>query len=223
VIDAITIDPAVYALRPDAVVLALVARDLPGGPTNDVSREALAEAAASLPATPPEEHPHVAAWRDAYRSFGAKPQRTRCSVEALMRRGGLPEVNLVVDLYNAVSVLHVLPVGGEDLAHYRGAPRLIRADGAEPFEVVEGGEPAIDHPAPGEVVWRDDDGVTCRRWNWRQCVRTRITEETTDALFLFERLAPMTLEALHEAGEDLTRRLRELAPSVRVDSRLIGG
>jgi DNA/RNA-binding domain of Phe-tRNA-synthetase-like protein len=33
----------------------------------------------------------------------------------------------------------------------------------------------MDQPEPGEVIWRDDDGVTCRCWNWRQCVRTRIT------------------------------------------------
>jgi DNA/RNA-binding domain of Phe-tRNA-synthetase-like protein len=33
----------------------------------------------------------------------------------------------------------------------------------------------MEHPEPGEVIWRDDDGVTCRCWNWRQCVRTRIT------------------------------------------------
>jgi DNA/RNA-binding domain of Phe-tRNA-synthetase-like protein len=222
VLTSITIDPAVRALRPDAVVLALVATDLPGGPTNDLSREALAEATRSLPAGAPEDHPNVAAWRDAYRAFGAKPQRTRCSVEALMRRGGLPEVNLIVDLYNAVSVRHVLPVGGEDLSRYRGAARLIRAEGTEPFEILEGGQIAIDHPAPGEVVWCDDEGVTCRRWNWRQTVRTRITEETTEALFLLERLEPMTLDALHEAGEDLTKRLRELSPAVRVDSRLVG-
>ncbi|OPC84538.1 cytoplasmic protein [Embleya scabrispora] len=219
---SITIDPAVHALRPDAVVLALVATGLPGGPSDDESRAALAEATLTLPAGPPEEHPNVAAWREAYRAFGAKPQRTRCSVEALMRRGGLPEVNRLVDLYNAVSVRHVLPVGGEDLARYRGAARLIRAEGTEPFEVLEAGEPAIDHPAPGEVVWRDDEGVTCRRWNWRQCVRTRITEHTTEALFLFERLAPMTLDALQEAGEDLTKRLRDLDRAVRVESRLVG-
>ena len=56
----------------------------------------------------------MAAWREAYRSFGAKPQRTRNSVEALLRRAetGLPRVNRLTDIYNAVSVLHQIPVGG---------------------------------------------------------------------------------------------------------------
>jgi hypothetical protein len=47
----------------------------------------------------------------------SKPQRTRNSLEALLRRtaSGLPRVNRLTDLYNAVSVLHQVPLGGEDL------------------------------------------------------------------------------------------------------------
>ena len=80
---------------------------------------------------PVDQLPHVAAWREAYRAFGAKPQRTRNSLEALLRRAasGLPRVNRLTDLYNAVSVLHQLPLGGEDLTRYAGAPRLVRATG----------------------------------------------------------------------------------------------
>ena len=67
-----------------------------------------------------EQIPHVAQWREAYRAFGAKPQRTRNSLEALLRRAasGLPRVNRLTDIYNAVSVLHQVPLGGEDLDRY---------------------------------------------------------------------------------------------------------
>jgi DNA/RNA-binding domain of Phe-tRNA-synthetase-like protein len=62
--------------------------------------------------------PHVAAWREAYQAFGAKPNRTRNSLEALLRRAAtdLPRVNRLTDIYNAISVLHQIPIGGEDLA-----------------------------------------------------------------------------------------------------------
>jgi DNA/RNA-binding domain of Phe-tRNA-synthetase-like protein len=58
----------------------------------------------------------VASWREAYRAFGAKPQRTRSSLEALLRRAssGLPRVNRLTDIYNAISVLHQIPLGGDD-------------------------------------------------------------------------------------------------------------
>nr|WP_221474186.1 phenylalanine--tRNA ligase beta subunit-related protein [Planomonospora venezuelensis] len=218
VIEDIWVDAAVAELRPDFAVLAMGVYGLRNGPTDDRSRAWLAEAAEKAVTA---EDPKVEAWREAYRAFGAKPQRTRPSVDALVRRMPLPEINLVVDAYNTISVRHGLPIGGEDLAHYAGAARLVRAAGDEPFEVVERGEPAIDHPERGEVVWRDDRGVTCRRWNWRQCVRTRITEETVDALFLLERLEPMSLEELTAAGDELAALLEEITPGVRVGSRLV--
>ncbi|MGK5734211.1 B3/B4 domain-containing protein [Streptomyces sp. URMC 124] len=220
---SVRVEEAVRALRPDFTVLVIAADRLPAGPGDAWSSAQLARAAATTEGLDVTADPHVAAWRAAYGAFGAKPGRTRNSAEALIRRApaGLPEVNLLVDVYNAVSVTHRLPVGGEDLAAYAGAPRLVRAAGDEPFDTVAGGAPAVEHPEPGEVVWRDDLGVTCRRWNHRQCVRTRITEKSTSALFLLERLDPMPLDALHAAADDLLARLRERAPDLRAVSRLV--
>ena len=132
--------PEVHSLRPDFAVLALAATGLSNGPSDGQSeawlREAESHARASAAAVPP----HVAAWQEAYRAFGAKPQRTSSSVEALWRRAvgpGLPRVNWLVDLYNAVSVRHLVPVGGEDLTKFVGQVRLTRASGAETFETFE--------------------------------------------------------------------------------------
>ena len=73
-----------------------------------------------------------------------------------------------MDIYNAVSIRYAIPVGGENLATYSGAPRLTLADGSEPFDTFKEGQPVVEYPEPGEVIWRDDLGVTCRRWNWRR-------------------------------------------------------
>ena len=107
------------------------------------SRAAETSAREALREQSVDQLPHVAAWRDAYRGFGAKPQRTRNSMEALIRRAetGLPRVNRLTDIYNAVSVLHQLPLGGEDLTRYTGVPRLVRATGAEPFDTTAAGGP----------------------------------------------------------------------------------
>ncbi|MEU7916412.1 B3/B4 domain-containing protein [Microbispora bryophytorum] len=212
-IDDIWVDDAVTALRPDFAVLVVCAYGLRNGPSDDRSRAWLADAAVHAV---PQDDERIEAWRTAYRAFGAKPQRTRPSVDALVRRMPLPEINLVVDAYNSVSVRHGLPIGGEDLRRYQGAARLVRAAGDEPSEE------ALGDPGIGEVVWRDDAGVTCRRWNWRQCVRTRITEDTVDALFLLERLEPLSLDALRAAGDDLTGMLSDIDPNIRIGSRLIG-
>lgn len=169
------------------------------------------------------EHPHIVQWNDAYRDFGAKPKRTSPSVLALLRRleGGLPRIDPVTDLYNSISVSHVLPIGGEDFSAYVGNPRLAIATGDEPFDTIDKGEQVLDHPVPGEVIWRDDAGVTCRRWNWRQGVRTRITANTTTALFILEAFGAMPDGELRTAGSELIAGLRGLSPDLSSGSRVI--
>jgi DNA/RNA-binding domain of Phe-tRNA-synthetase-like protein len=171
-----------------------------------------------------ELRPDYAAWRDAYQAFGAKPKRTRPSVEALLRRveAGLPRIDRLTDIYNAMSVKHLLPIGGEDLGAYRGPARLVRAAGDEPFDTIRDGQPVTEHPEPGEVVWRDDAGVTCRCWNWRQCVRTRITGATVSAVFILDGLAALGEGGLIIAGQDLAGQLTAFHPGAQLSWRLIG-
>jgi DNA/RNA-binding domain of Phe-tRNA-synthetase-like protein len=226
-LDGAHVDAAVFSLRPDYRALLLAVGGLVPGPGDEAS-EALLQAAGAaareaLRQQPAEELPHVAAWREAYRAFGAKPQRTRNSLEALLRRAGsgLPRVNRLTDLYNAVSVLHQIPLGGEDLTRYTGSPHLIRATGTEPFGTAADGVAVTEYPEPGEVVWCDEAGVTCRRWNWRQARRTQLREDTTTALFILDALGPVTDEALSAAADDLIAHLTRLGPGVRTARRLI--
>ena len=79
----------------------------------------------------------------------------------------------------------------------------------------------IEHPDPGEVVWCDDAGVTCRRWNWRQARRTQLREDTTTALFILDALGPVTDEALSAAADDLVAHLDRLGPDVQAVRRLL--
>jgi DNA/RNA-binding domain of Phe-tRNA-synthetase-like protein len=226
-LDQARIDDAVFALRPDYRALLIAVDGVTPGPGTDDSdallREAESAARQALRQRPVEQLPNIAAWREAYRAFGAKPQRTRNSVEALTRRAeaGLPRVNRLTDIYNAISVLHQLPVGGEDLTRYSGAPQLIRATGAEPFDTTADGADIVDHPEAGEVVWCDDAGVTCRRWNWRQARRTQLREDTTTALFILDALHPMTDQQMNAAADDLATHLRRLGPDVHLVSRLL--
>jgi DNA/RNA-binding domain of Phe-tRNA-synthetase-like protein len=223
------VDPAVFVLRPDYRVVLIAVDGIAPGPS-DAASEALllgAEESAreALAAQPVDQLPQVASWREAYRAFGAKPQRTRNSLEALLRRAesGLPRVNRLTDIYNAVSVAHRIPLGGEDLSRYIGPPRLVRATGTEPFDTTANGEPITEHPEPGEVVWRDDAGVTCRRWNWRQTTRTQLRQDTTAALFILDALDPLPEDALHAAADDLLSHVSRISPGLSYQVRLIGG
>jgi len=103
--------------------------------------------------------------RAAFNAFGAKPKpapqfgggsdRPRLEGEAL------PRVSVRVDRYNAISVRHVVPVGGADADRLQGPLRLTVAAGGELFDPPGDGIDIERVPA-GEIVWGDDCGVTGR-------------------------------------------------------------
>ena len=64
----------------------------------------------------PQDHPHIKAWRDAFTKLGISASKYHSSIESLLRRalkgGPFPRINPVVDLYNAVSLKYLVPMGG---------------------------------------------------------------------------------------------------------------
>lgn len=220
----VTIAPEVAAGWPGYSVLLITATGLQPPTSDPVSEALLAAAEDSAGTLPPlAELPEIIAWREAYRAFGAKPKKYQCSVEALLRRvdAGLPRINALTDTYNAISVTHRIPVGGEDLTGYRGPAKLICATGEEPFDTIRDGQEVVEHPEAGEVVWADDAGVTCRRWNWRQCRRTQLTDATSDALFILDGLGPIDADRLHSAGDELATHLMRMGSDVQISQRLV--
>ena len=97
-------------------------RSMPSAPAEIEAFVASAEdaARARLDGGEPAVLPEVLRWRAAYRAFGSKKTSYRDACEALLRRlaagDHLPRILPLVDLYNAISVKHVVPVGVNDLA-----------------------------------------------------------------------------------------------------------
>ena len=138
--------------------------------------------------------------------FGAKPKDHPSSIENLLRRVAkgqpLRSVNPLVDLYNVVSLRHLLPVGGEDLAAVEGDVELRFAGTDEPAVRLLG-EPEARPPRPGEVIYADRLGALCRRWNWKEADRTRLTAATTRGFLVIEALPPAGRAELDAALADL--------------------
>lgn len=161
--------------------------------------------------------PGVAAWRSAYKAFGVKQTRYRSSVERLVKNAlagrDLPRVNTFVDLYNAVSLTHVLPLGADDLDKVTPPLAFRHAQEGDTFvdmasdageDSGEGGDGAA--PKPGEVVYADAAKVLCRRWNWRQDARSLITPETTRAVVTLQANGAGDLDhALHDLADLIVR------------------
>ena len=220
-----SIDPRLTGIAPGFRALSILVKATPITQP-DVASAALAQACQQVLSDDVAwAEAHLSTWDDVFRAFGAKPKRTPCSASALRKRvlkeGALPPLDPVVDIYNAISIRYAIPVGGENLAAYAGAPRLTLAEGNEPFDTLKEGQPVIEYPDAGEVIWRDDIGVTCRRWNWRQGVRTRLDSQAQHMWFILESLPSMPLSALQEAGDELVSNLQRLMPGSTAHLQLI--
>ncbi len=221
-----SIDPAIATIAPGFRALSITVSAAPIIDTRIATRALAAACQAIATDDYPWAEAHLAAWAEVFKGFGAKAKRTPCSAEALRKRvlrdGTLPAIDPIVDLYNAVSIRYAIPVGGENIAAYQGQPRLTIATGSELFDTMKEGEPAYESPEAGEVIWRDELGVTCRRWNWRQGVRTRLSAEASQMWFILESLPEMPLSALHEAGDMLIHGLQQMMPGAQITKTLTG-
>ena len=186
-------DPAILARYPQLVGGVLLARGVSNGPATEALTAAYrAEQGATvrrLGEGPLSQVPSLAAWRRAFRDFGADPTQYRSAAEALLRRltksGEIPNVNALVDLGNLVSIRHALPVAVIDLGAVTGAITVRFAGGTERFTPL--GAATAEQPPAGEVIFADEAGVVlARRWCWRQSAESAAGPATTDVLIAVE-------------------------------------
>jgi lysyl-tRNA synthetase class 2 len=151
------------------------------------------------------ELPRIAAWRQAYSSFGAKPKKYKSSVESLyqmvLKGIDLRQINKIVDIYNYISLKHMVPVGGDDISRVEGDITLRFAFEGEMFRPLNSDN--VEKTKLGEVIYSDDIEVLCRRWNWRECDKTKMTEQTEEAMLVVEGLLPVDKEEMERIIEDL--------------------
>jgi DNA/RNA-binding domain of Phe-tRNA-synthetase-like protein len=153
-------------------------------------------------------HQHISVWREAYSKFGVKAKNHKPTHEALARRilreEGWPNINLPVDVYLTNQATHLLPHGGYDTTTLKGELVLDLSDTSEPFEPLGGGQELTD---PGEVVYRNDGRIVTRRWNYRDCDATKITESTRSMVLVIESPSDAISSAIVQAAaDDLVRR-----------------
>lgn len=211
----LVITDTIFDEFPELVLGVVILHNIDNSQNRAEIIELLRQAEATLPSkfgnTAIIEHPYIATWREAYRKFGAKPKDYPSSVENLTRRvlngATIGHINTLVSLYNTISLRHILPVGGEDLDKIVGDVLLTRAGNDEPAVFLLG-EKEARPPRAGEIIYKDEAGAICRRWNWKEADRTKLTQETQNAFLVIEALPPVPRATVETA-------IRELADVVK--------
>ena len=157
----------------------------------------------------PQDHPHVKVWREAFTKLGISASKYYSSIEALLRRalkgGPFPRINPVVDLYNAVSLKYLVPMGGHAILPLEGNVSLCFAQGGESFVPMDGGE--SERVDRGEVVYKDEKEVLTRRWVWRQCDKDKVLGDTPSIFIPIDVMEGLEAGLCERVMEEMDRNL----------------
>ena len=149
--------------------------------------------------------PILSGFRVLHDAIGRSNRKNVASPESLLKlvlqTGGLPQVNLLVDIYNLVSVKTHLSLGAHDLSATSGNVQLRLTDGNETFWPLGSDKPKV--VSPGEYAYIDDAHNVLCRLEVRQCERTKITLDTTDGFFIVQGNARTAETCLHEVANEL--------------------
>jgi DNA/RNA-binding domain of Phe-tRNA-synthetase-like protein len=156
--------------------------------------------------------PPIARWREAYAAMKVRPSQFRASIESLLRRalGGadlalpIPSVNL----YNAISLGVVAPMGAYDMAKLPAAPMEFRLARPATDRFKPLGGKAEDFPlSPNLIVYAAGDTVLCWGFNHRDNIDTALDAQSDDIVFFSEALNAEDGARSARAVEEVQRRL----------------
>lgn len=147
--------------------------------------------------------PVLAGYRALHQAFAVPTRKLVSAPETLVRfvekRGDIPRILPLVDLYNAVSLETGLALGAHDLRRIEGDVSLRLTTGTERYQPV--GSPAPEPVRAGEYGYIDDANEVLCRLEVRQVEKTKVTAATTD-LFLIVQGNPATSAEQVIAGHD---------------------
>lgn len=148
--------------------------------------------------------PFVTTYFDLFRQFGVNPKKVRPShvalAERVVRGGNLPDINPAVNLYNAFSIKYLVPFGGEDLDKVDQYFELTIANGDEKWLGI--GETEYVTPKTGDLIWRDAVEISTTSLNYRQCEKTKLTENTVNGYFISEGFSTLNADHIVKVADE---------------------
>lgn len=221
------IEESFWELFPESQFAVIVAKGIKNGKSEfqkeieENLRKAEKESVKFYPEGNFADNKVIKDWREAFTKF-KKKKGVRASIESLLKRVSkgdeLSSISPLVDIYNAVSLRYGFPCGAEDIDSFNGNLRLTVTQGGDDFITLgsDKSEPTLD----GEVCYLDDSGTVCRCWNWRESVRTMITENTTNAFIIMENIDKDRREELVMAMEELASWIERILGG-SIDAKLV--
>ncbi|MEI0748692.1 B3/4 domain-containing protein [Brachyspira pulli] len=158
-----------------------------------------------------KESEYIKCYREAFQKLNINPNKFMCSIEALLTRiskkKGMPEINAVVDLVNAVSIKYKLPMGAHDLDSMKEDFYIrysVNGDIFLPF-----GETNTEEVDNNELVYVTSNDVRTRRWIWRQSEHGKIIETSSNIIFPIDAFIGINDDKAIKARDELSELLSQ--------------
>ncbi len=151
-----------------------------------------------------KDNPNIRPFRDLYWKLGLDPTKIRLAHEALIRRilrSGLPRINPIVDLGNAVGIKYILPIGIYDLDKLNsGKLMLRRARDGEEVKLL-GTEKAVKLDRRYIVLSTENNRII-HVYPHRDCQETSITQQTKNILVIVGSIRPISEQYTQQAQKN---------------------
>ena len=156
-----------------------------------------------------KESSYIKCYRDAFQKLNINPNKFMCSIEALLTRiskkKGMPEINSVVDLVNAVSIKYKLPMGAHDLDSMNEDFYIRYSTDNDIF--LPFGETDTENMESNELVYASSNDIRTRRWIWRQSEHGKIIESSKNIIFPIDAFVGINDDKAINAREELSNLL----------------
>lgn len=153
----------------------------------------------------------IRCYREAFQKLNVNPNKYMCSIEALLTRiskkKGIPSINPLVDLGNAISLKYKVPIGAHDLNSTNEDFYLRYTQLEDTF--IPFGETASEPVESEELVYATGHSVRTRRWIWRQSEQGKITSDTHSILFPIDGFNHANQSQVLAAQEELANLLNQ--------------
>ncbi|EFI41908.1 MULTISPECIES: B3/4 domain-containing protein [Peptoniphilus] len=157
-----------------------------------------------------EENEVLEGYREKIRAIGRSLKRYPPSAEALInnikRRGAMPRINSLIDLYNMGSLKSMLSIGAHDADSFKGAIRFTFTDKTESFVPVGGGTKPVHE---GDFVYRDDEKIAAYL-DARDAEDFKIVEDTKNVLLIIQGNQNTSTEMRMKVLDEICKSIKEV-------------
>lgn len=177
----------------------------------EIRRETIGRVANLMGDADLKQDPVLQGFRDLHTAIGRSNRDNVASPENLLRllqkNGDLTSINLLVDVYNLVSIESRLALGAHDLAHVDGNIHLKITSGDERFVPLGAAEAKPIHV--GEYGYVDDANDVICRMEVRQVEKTKVGLDTTACFYIVQGNAATDCDYLWQAATRLIELTKE--------------